>query len=516
MRVLRHATIIAITLLARPLCADTTTFDILEYEVRGNSLLPQTVVESAVYPYLGKGRSVQDVEAARADLQKAFRDAGYATVVVDVPEQTVDSGVVQLQVVESKVSRVRVLGSRYYEQGRIRAETPSIAPGTTPSFTQFQNDLQTVNRFPGSKVTPILRPGVSAGTTEIDLVVEDKNPLSASLELNNHHSPNTSSTRMTGSVSYANLWQAQHNLSIQYQTAPEKPAEAKVWVVSYLVPISNSDKLLAMYAVRSRSAVAALSDFTVIGNGDIGGLRLVNPLPPLGELYHSVTFGLDYKDFQESLTQPGSPGVQTPIRYVTAGVSWAGSRAGAQGESQFGTGLVFGARGAGSDELVFDNKRFKSRGNFVVLKWEAQRTQAISKYMTLAAKLDGQFADQPLVANEQFSAGGATSVRGYRESERVGDNAAHATLELRGPSLLSGKANARLQPLAFAEGAYLWLNKPLPGEKSEFSLYSAGVGLRLADWHGLDASFDIAWPLKESTYSKIGETRAVLSTTLKF
>jgi hemolysin activation/secretion protein len=509
-----HAVFLVLALFSQVLLADTAIFDVLEYEVRGNTVLPQTSIEKAVYPYLGEKRTIADVERARASLEKAYRDAGYATVIVDIPEQAVDSGIVQLRVTEAKVSRVRVIGSHYYSQGKILAGTPSIAPGTTPRFTDFQNDLQTVNRFPGSRVTPVLRPGKDAGTTEIDLTVEDKNPLSGSVELNNRYSPNTSPLRVTGTAAYANLWQLGHTLSLQYQTAPEEPSEAKVWVGSYLMPVPDSDKLLAFYAVRSRSSVAALSDFTVIGNGDIYGARLVMPLPAIGALYHSLTLGIDYKDFQENVAQPGTPGVQTPIHYVPASVSWGGTRADARGEWQFSTGFSAGLRGAGSDELAFEDKRFKAHGNFVVWKWEVQRSEALNKSLSLVGRVDGQLADQALVSNEQFSGGGASSVRGYLESEQIGDNGVHSSFELRGPLLFGG--SVQLRPLAFVEGAYLWLTDPLPGQQSEASLYSTGIGLRLSEWHRLDATLDLGIPLKSTSYTDAGQARLQFSATMKF
>jgi hemolysin activation/secretion protein len=491
-------------------------FDIWEYQVEGNSLLPAAVIERAVYPHLGENLGIEAVEAAREALEKTYRGAGFSTVVVSVPEQAVDGGIVRLRVTEATVSKVRVVGSKYYSQGRIIESVPSVAPGRTPRFPDFQSDLQVVNRFPGSRVTPILRPGKTPGTTEIDLSVEDKFPLSGSVELNNYRSPNTTRTRLTAIANYENLWQALHNLSIQYQTAPEKPDETKVWVASYLMPVSGSDKLIVGYVVRSRSAVAALADFNVIGNGDIVGLRLVDPLPAAGKLYHSLTLGLDYKTFKENVEQVGTPGIQTPIRYLPASVSWSGTRASNNGEWQFSTGLTLGLRGAGSDQLEFENKRFKAYGNFFVWKWDVQRTQTLSKSLSLTARLDGQLADQPLVSNEQFSAGGQNTVRGYLESEKIGDNGMHASLELRGASMMAEAGATKLQPLVFAEGAYLWLQDPLPGQDSRFSVYSAGLGLRLSEWRSLDASLDVGWPLRNSTYSSKGAPEVQFSITMKF
>lgn len=509
--------LVALVVCGNVTAQDKAVFDIMEYEVDGATLLQQVKIEKAVYPFLGAGKTVEDVEAARKALEQEYRKSGFATVTVDVPEQHVTEGVVRLRVNESKVGKLRVTGSRYYSQGRILAQVPSVAPGTTPNFTAFQGDLQTVNRFPGSRVTPILKPGREPGTTDVELNVEDKNPLSGSVELNNHHSPNTSALRLTGTAAYANLWQLGHTLSLQYQTAPEKPEEARVWVGSYVAPLPESDKVAVFYYVHSRSGVAALSDLTVIGNGDIYGARLIVPLPSDGPLYHSLTFGLDYKDFQENIAQPGTPGIQTPIRYWPAILSYGGSRADSRGQWEFSTGVTAGLRDADSNELAFDNKRFNARGNFFIYKWEAQRTQRLWKSWSLVGRLDGQVADQPLVSNEQFSAGGAGTVRGYLESEQVADNGFHGTLELRAPSVWSRKdASGSLEPHLFVEGAHLTLRDPLPRQQSHFSISSAGLGLRFKDGRQIDAVLDLAFPFQSTTYTEAGHPRLQFSTTVHF
>jgi hemolysin activation/secretion protein len=88
-------------------------FDILEYRVEGNSVLTREQIERAVYPHLGPRRTIADVERARGSLEKTYREAGYATVLVDIPEQKVSAGSVVLKVTEGRLSRVRVKGSRY-------------------------------------------------------------------------------------------------------------------------------------------------------------------------------------------------------------------------------------------------------------------------------------------------------------------------------------------------------------------------------------------------------------------
>ena len=86
-------------------------------------MLQQEQVEEAVYPFLGPARTASDVEQARAALGAAYETAGYPTVSVTVPPQHVDQtgGIIVMRVVERRVERLRVAGSRYFlPSGRAR------------------------------------------------------------------------------------------------------------------------------------------------------------------------------------------------------------------------------------------------------------------------------------------------------------------------------------------------------------------------------------------------------------
>ena len=195
---------------------------IREYRVRGATRLPKEEIEEAVYPFLGPGRTPVDVEDARAALEKAYKDKGYQTVVVQVPPQSGAGGVIFLQVVENRVGRLRVRGSRYFSPTQIKKEAPSLEEGTVPNFNAVSRDIVALNQLPDRRVTPSLRTGVAPGTVDIDLEVQDKFPLHGSLELNNRYSPDTTELRLNGAVSYNNLWQLGHSIGFSFQLAPER------------------------------------------------------------------------------------------------------------------------------------------------------------------------------------------------------------------------------------------------------------------------------------------------------
>ena len=78
-------------------------FQITSYLVEGNEILEQAKIDSVLTPYKGSDRRLSDIESARSELEKAYHAAGYPTVVVMLPEQTIDAGVVKLQVLEGRL-----------------------------------------------------------------------------------------------------------------------------------------------------------------------------------------------------------------------------------------------------------------------------------------------------------------------------------------------------------------------------------------------------------------------------
>lgn len=486
----------------------------LEYQVTGNTMLPAVRIEEAVYRYLGEEKSIADVEKARAALERAYHDAGYLTVLVDIPEQSVGSGVVQLKVIEGSVEKVRVVGSHYFSLNRILSRVPELAEGSVPYFPEVQSQMGEVNRVADLKVTPVLRPGKTPGKVEAELKVEDQLPLHASVELNNHASANTSALRLAGMVRYDNLWQREHSLSLQYQTAPQKPNEVKVFSGTYMMPLADSDNRLAFYAVASRSSVATLGDLSVLGSGNIFGARWVIPLPSREQLFHSLTLGVDYKDFLDEMLLAGANTGHTPIRYLPFSVAYGASLADQSGVNGANVTLNFHLRGVddrmtlcnGQLTTEFECKRFNAKPDYFYLRGDIERTQTLPLGLALFARLDGQLASGPLISNEQYSAGGADSVRGYYESEQAGDDGLRTTLELRGPQWARG-GFSDLRTVAFVEGAHLRVRDALPGQTARFNLASAGFGLRAQAWKNLTLGFDVAWPLKATPYTPAGKAR---------
>ena len=496
---------------------DEPRFDILEYQIEGNTVMSPLEIERAVYPHLGYGKSMANVESARASLERLFQESGYLTVSVDIPEQDVDKGVVRLRVNEGKVGRVRVTGSRYYELGRIKEKTADLKPGAVPYFPSVQKQLAGLNRTDDRRVTPSLKPSRTPGKVDVELKVEDKAPFHAGIELNDRYSANTKRLRLSGFVRYDNLFQREQSITLNYQTAPEKPDQVQVFSGTYLLQIPKSENLLALYAVRSNTDVAAIGTAGVVGTGTILGLRLIRPLRGWKGFYHSLTLGIDYKRFGETIKLLGNDTLNRPISYTPFLVQYGATTQDSKGQTQYGVSGHFAMRGIlGNSQEEFASKRFNADANYFYLRGEVSRLQNLPKDWSVFAKIDGQWTRDVLISNEQYSAGGADSVRGYLESESFGDFGMRASLEGRSPflgNLLSFLPDQRKKifdefyGLAFLEYATLKVKDAAAEEEAKFVLASAGLGIRVKAWKKLNFAMDLAYPLKDASSTKKGDVR---------
>lgn len=482
---------------------EETGFEIREFEVTGNSIFPADELRDKVAPFTGSGKTAADVEKARDTLEKFYHDAGYPAVMVNIPEQTLKDGVVRLQVIESRIGRVTITGNRYFTMEKVMKNLPSLAPGEILYLPKVQKEIGRLNRSQDFKVDPVMSPGKVLGTIDVELRVEDRLPLHGYLELSNKASHNTKELRLNAMIRYDNLWQKEHSVSLQYQTAPQDPKEVEVVGGSYVLPSPwEEEHQLALYGIWSDSATAFGEGFKVVGKGKILGIRYMMPLPQYRLYAHNITLGLDYKDFDQALgfTTESGQTTHTDISYLPLSFSYSSYLPDEWGGiTQFGGGLNMSLRGVGSDEAEFELKRFKGKANYLYATASIQRNQKLPLGMSLFVKADGQVSTQPLIDNEQYTAGGMESVRGYKESEAAGDDAAHGTLEVSFPNPLErfeiGKW-FQINPFLFYDIASLSIKEPLHGQDRSIRLEGAGAGIRGLIMKNLEYEMDWAVPLK--------------------
>jgi hemolysin activation/secretion protein len=489
-------------------------FQIASYAVEGNTILEQAKIDAVLEPYKGSDRRLSDIEAARSELEKAYHAAGYPTVVVMLPEQTIDAGVVKLQVLEGRLVHITVTGNEYYSWSNIRGKLPSLQPGALIYEPTFVRELGAVNANPDLKVAPVVKPGTEPGTVDLELKVKDRMPVHGKLEADNRGPITTPQNRLLAEIQHTNLFGGDEILTVNTVQTPTDWGAVQNYGASFVYPLRWPDHLLAVYGSKSESksvlAGAAISvggggDVAIAGNAIVAGFRYIFPLFSGGPNTHQLSVGVDYKKLEP--TNAVFPGgglsvVLSPVEYTPASVAYTGFYPDSWGLTKVALsakGYIAGTIPGGTEEDFGGTpgdpnnpgNRQGSTGTFAVLQGGLDRTQPLPWDFMLALHADGQWGSQPLIPAEEYFAGGFDTVRGYQQFEAIGDNAFRGRAELTTPELFaipvdriwqrrrSSDYTIRVKLAAFYDYAQLWVQQAPPGQASQFTLQGTGGGIRV-------------------------------------
>jgi hemolysin activation/secretion protein len=452
--------------------------DVLELRVLGNTTLDQRTIESAVYPFTGPAKQMADIEAARAALERAYHDRGFGTVFVDIPEQSVDEGIVRLHVTEGRLHQVRVTGAKYFSGRQILAQVPAAQQNTVPNLPELQSQLTALNAETRDRtVVPVLKAGSQPGTVDLALRVDDHLPFHGSIELNNQYTADTSHLRAALQASYDDLFGRLDSFAIQYQVAPESPSQTHVFATSYTLRLAPDGTGLTLLYIDSKSDVATVGTLGVLGTGSIYGIRWMTPLPAIGSS-QDLALEVDYKDFAQNILVNPTNGLNTPIDYINMSAAYSGARATQRLQADWTTTLDFGFSGAPPNAQQFADKRFGAEPNYFYIRSDGGVTWQLPAQFSATLRLTGQYSVDPLVNTEQLPIGGAFSVRGYLEAEELADSALRGSFQVGAPPLNFGSGHLHLNEFVFFDIARAFTVDPLPDQARHTDLRSWGAGFR--------------------------------------
>jgi hemolysin activation/secretion protein len=295
------------------------------------------------------------------------------------------------------------------------------------------------------------------------------------------------------------------------------------------VGVLSDDTILNDPGVRSITSETDQQDNTI--NNDIG-FRLSAPILPDDTLQSFLSGGVDYKSYQldgyktniftdteitydrnnrQTIRQirsynpvpdntNGISGVTvSQLNYLPLNFRYDGSMHNQWGLSTFGLGLSGNVWFSGSvSNLHGITSSTKSSGHWVVVTPSFSQNFEFVPNWTTTVRADGQWANEPLISNEQFGGGGVNSVRGYHEGEVFGDTGWHVSVEQQTPphvvGIAYGKTPLTIRGTVYMDYARVFLLDPQE-RPSETPLWGTGFGAVASVGSHFDARFLFSMPL---------------------
>jgi hemolysin activation/secretion protein len=480
---------------------DGPRFRIHGYQIEGNSLLPQDEVSLAVMPFTGPKSSFETIQLALEALEKAYLKAGYGSVKIEVPEQDLQEGVVRLLVVEARLDRVAVEGSKFRSEANILRSLPALVPEQVVNIDALQSNLDLANESFSKYTGVTFRQAEGSRQTDAVVRVNDDEPTRFLLSLDNTGSGTTGRYRLGFSYLHSNLFDRDHVLSVQLLTSPTRFNKVGILGLGYRIPLyamggDSMDFTLGYSNVDS----GRVDLFSVSGSGLILGARYNQRLKPQGEWQQRLSYSLDQRNYDSSVTlATGGASLVPNLSVRPLGLTYSGNLRSAQRDLAASVTVTRNIPGGSRGDTAAFNQpgaRAGADAGFTTLRYSASFTERLSADWSVRGALNGQYTNDLLISGEQFGVGGADSVRGFGEREVAGDRGSRVGFEIWGPDLgpRVGEAELRLQPIAFFDAGWVRYNVA-PGTITSQSISSIGLGLRGSWARSASFKFDYGYVL---------------------
>ena len=512
---------------AIPCTAQDDQFDIVRFQIVGNTLLSEAQVQAIVAPLIGTKRVYGDIQKALEALEGAYRKAGFSTVQVFVPEQELTTGVVRLDVIEGVLGKVVISGNNYFDDANIRAALPALKEGRAPNLRQMSEDIQLSNENPAKQVEVTLGVSEDEGKVDAKVAVTEENPQRAFATLDGTGTKATGRSRVGVAYQNANLFNRDHTLTLAYTTSADPPAGVNVDIFSigYRIPLytlgDSLDSIYGKSCVNTPSTSSTLGgSLGIVGNGDVLGARWNHYSPRRGEYSSKLIYGFDYKYINARCStgnppnvtpadlNPPTPPIASCVPYTTRPLSltYTGQKLSPGKMLDYNVGVAYNvpvgsqytntvAGGSTTDRYSYlTSGNRPTRDDFMVLRLGGSFLKAVASDWQMRFAANAQVTNKPLVASEQFGLAGTAAVRGFVERAASSDSGYVVNMEIYSPEL--GKTTGlpgNLRALAFYDFAR-GINKNTADTITPnfIGIASAGLGLRYTMGKDLSLRFDLA------------------------
>ena len=477
-------------------------------DVAAIPLLQTPEFRALVAPYLGRPAGLRVLNQLTRDVVLYCRAHDRPVVDVLVPEQNVQTGTVQILVIEGRLGQVRAEGEKWFSAAAITGPI-RLGPGEVITSRSLLDDLAWINRNPFRQVDLVFTRSPNPGETDLVLRTTDRLPLRLSAGYEDSGNALTGFDRVVAGVYWGNAFGLDQELTYQLSASPDF-RKVVAHSGSYTVPLAawrHTFTLFGSYA-ESRPDLAG-GFFTLKGRAWQVSARDRIPLPTVGAFTQDLTGGIDFKRSNNNLAFGGMQVFAQETDVVQAVAAYTVSRSDRLGTIGGTVTLALspGGLSAGNRTGVFRAARSYARANYAYVRGEVERTTRLPAGLSWIVRGTGQFATANLLSSEQLGFGGAESLRGYEDHEANGDdgfilsNELHARAGRVASHLGWADATDRLDPLVFWDYGIARSKTLLPGEAAHIEMSSVGIGLR----YGFGATFslraDYGWQLKDSGVS---------------
>jgi hemolysin activation/secretion protein len=452
------------------------------FTLQSVSVFDPAELQQVLTPYSGRELTFAELQQACNAVTGYYRARGYFVASAVLPAQEIGNGEVTIQVLEGRISEVRMApdaGVRLRPELARRYIDALVPSGRPIHENSLERALLLTQDLPGIGARAELSQGRGLGESELAVQLNEGPLASGSLSLDNSSSRYTGATRLSGNLALNDLGGYGGQLSLLASTAGDGFRYGRA---GYVAPMGF--KGLKAGAAFSRLRYKLGEEFaSLAAHGTASVAQLIVTYPLLRTRSTNIQLRTGYDDKRYENFASGAQTSDKHVKVLPMAVTFSRQEQDSATQASLELSLGHLDLGGNAASAAADAAGARADGRFTHLAYTLGRFQRLAGNFGLLLNASGQVASGNLESGEKMSLGGPGRVRAYPAGEASGDEGHVLTTELHYelPDLGTDLA-------AFVDVGRVRVNNGLyagalaeSGPGNSYTLKGAGLG---ATWRG--------------------------------
>ena len=468
--------------------------------ITGNTKIDTTTLHHLVAQYEGKNNTVAELKEMTGIITDYYHSKGYPLALTILPRQNMQGGVLTIEIVEAKYSKVNLINSSLVNSSLLQSTLSPLKGGDVVNQADLDHQLMLLSDIPGVIVNVTLKSGAEVGSSDLDVSTTPSQSWFGNVAIDNFGNSYTGRPRVSGSINKVDPFGFGLGdiLSLNGLSSGSDLNYGRVAYESVLNGYGTraGTSYSALHYKLGGSAAASNSE----GNAEVAEVWVKHPLMRTRNINLYGQLKLDQLTLRDHRLNSTSNSDRSLINGAVVFNGDLRESALLGGVETFEAGLTSGS-------VSYDNANYvgdaTTKGNFSKLNLNVTALQRISDSNSAFLSVSTQFASKNLDPSQKMIVGGTNTVRAYDSGSISGDSGYLVSAELRHDlGEFYGKWNGTL----FVDGARVTVNTNVisPGSNNAATLMGVGAGVNWFGTNNYTASAYLATP--------IGSTPVIVAT----
>lgn len=413
------------------LSQDATQFTVSQIKVSGATVFSNESLEALVSEYASSSHTLGDLQKAAAQITAHYRQAGYFLARAYLPKQSLQDGVVTINVLEGTLGELKLENNSRISNDKANAMLAKIKQGEPLKATTSNRALLLVSDLPGvDNLDARVEPGANTGETNLVTSLSESRVFSGGLELDNYGSLYSGRYRVGGNINLNSPFGYGEQLSARLLISNEDLIYGRLGAQ---VPIGSDGLTLSGGYNRTQYSLGDTFDpLDARGNSDTVDLTLRYPFIRSQKLNVYGSLSAEYRKLQDEIRSTNTKADKNAkVGNAAINADWRDALGGG-GANQAGITFSHGDLNIETaSTALIDAVGAKTEGSYSKWNWNLSRQQAVTQKLSASVQARGQFTSDNLDSAEKFVLGGPYGVRAYPTGEGSADIGWLASAELR-------------------------------------------------------------------------------------